>query len=124
MSIIERAKGAVLAAADRLEKEANRIGILRSVEATTAAAWLDHVASELRLACNVPAEPGEEQQLPMEALEHVLTFQYFKEGGLSPEQALLAKDLAQAAVVKMNAALALRVVNRRLEKDKDERTPE
>lgn len=115
--------GVVLSAADHLERHANRIGILRSVEATTAAAWLDHIASELRIVCDMPAQTGE-AQLPMEDLECALTLQYFKDGGLSTEHALLAKDLAQAAIVKLNAALALKAVNKRLTKDQNEELPE
>jgi hypothetical protein len=120
MAIIETAKNAVLEAADRLEKIANSFGILRSVEATTVAAWLDHIAEELRVVCtDDPAPSDEEKLLPMEVLEGALTLQYFQSGGLPLEYALLAKELAQIALVRLNAALALRAVSDRTAKEKE-----
>lgn len=57
MSCNERAIAAVEKAAGYLEKEARRIGILRSVEATEASTWLDHVATQMRNACKQDPPP-------------------------------------------------------------------
>jgi len=61
MSCRDRAILAVEKAARSIEREARRIGILRSVEATEASTWLDHVATQLRNACEQDPPPAEEK---------------------------------------------------------------
>lgn len=48
MSCIETAIAKVNECADSLEKEARRIGILRSMDATEASNWLKQIAGQLR----------------------------------------------------------------------------
>jgi hypothetical protein len=55
MSCADTAREKVRECADNLMKEARRIGILRSVEATEASRWLDGIAEQLRAACEEPA---------------------------------------------------------------------
>ena len=57
MSCSERAIAAVEKAAGYLEKEARLIGIMRSVDATEASTWLDHVATQMRNACKQDPPP-------------------------------------------------------------------
>jgi hypothetical protein len=44
-------------AAAELELEARRIGIMRSVEATEASTWLDHIAEQMLAACQQDPPP-------------------------------------------------------------------
>jgi hypothetical protein len=55
VSFTETARQFALAQADIFEKEARRIGIMRSVAATEAASWLDDIAKNLRQACEPDA---------------------------------------------------------------------
>jgi hypothetical protein len=56
MSFIESARAFALDQAQAFENKARSIGIMRSVDATEAAAWLDDVAKNIRFACN-PDDP-------------------------------------------------------------------
>jgi len=62
MSCRERAIYTVEKAARSIEREARRIGIMRSMEATEASTWLDHVATQMRNACkqDPPLKPTKE----------------------------------------------------------------
>lgn len=48
MSFADSARKAVEKAADDLEAEQNRIGIMRSLDATRSAAWLGEIVAALR----------------------------------------------------------------------------
>jgi hypothetical protein len=57
VSFIDTARTFALEQAQAFENKARSIGIMRSVDATEAAAWLDDVAKNIRFACN-PEDPG------------------------------------------------------------------
>jgi hypothetical protein len=57
MSCADRARQCVLDAAQDITNMANRIGVMRSVDATESARWLREVASELRAACGDDSPP-------------------------------------------------------------------
>ncbi len=65
MSFTETARQFALVQADLFEREARRVGIMRSVDATEAAAWLDDIAKNLRHACNPDAPDA-----PADVLDH------------------------------------------------------
>ena len=54
MTFHDSARTAVLHAAEDLESKSYRIGLMRSVDATKAARWLEEVAKQLRDACLEP----------------------------------------------------------------------
>lgn len=47
----KKAKAVVMKAASDMTEEANKMGLMRSVEATESAKWLKEVANHLRHAC-------------------------------------------------------------------------
>jgi hypothetical protein len=64
MTFRDSARGAVLKAASDLSLLSDQIGILRSVDATESARWLEEIAEHLREACadeasQVASPPGE-----------------------------------------------------------------
>jgi hypothetical protein len=58
----DTARAFALVKADEFEKEARRIGILRSLDATRASDWLLGVAAAIREACG-PDETVSEEEL-------------------------------------------------------------
>lgn len=54
MSFADAARKAVLKSADDLEREAHRIDVFRSMDATESADWLRDIARQLRAACEEP----------------------------------------------------------------------
>ena len=56
MSFTTRARHFALIKARELEREAQAIGIVRSVEATEASRWLKDIATAIREACEVPKD--------------------------------------------------------------------
>lgn len=59
----QKAQAAALEAAAKLEQEARQIGILRSVDATQASAWLREIAASIRDAAGpVMPSPGDERK--------------------------------------------------------------
>jgi hypothetical protein len=57
MSCAGFARNVVLICAGDIERQADHIGILRSVEATEASRWLREVAAELRAVCGDDSPP-------------------------------------------------------------------
>lgn len=66
MSFMETAMAAVKAAASLLRRDANGIGIMRSVDATRAAAWLREVACAMETACEASASDYDSSQVVMD----------------------------------------------------------
>ena len=118
MSFVETAKAKVLECAGVLEVEARRIGILRSVDATNAARWLEHIAKELREACvgedDSPApEPEEPRVLPLEELADALQLQRYRAAGLDMAQAIIAQNVARDIIEEVEERLAGKGVPRK-----------
>lgn len=118
MSFVESAKAKVLECAVVLETEAKRVGVFRSVDATSASHWLEHIAKELREAC-----VGEDDSstpsakctpvLPLEELADALLLPRYREAGLDLAQAIIAQNVARDVIEEVEERLAGKGVPRR-----------